>query len=183
MQASDNLLLSFQIFSLCAKMSRGKCDLFEGQISDGRCGMERRRAEAFRVLGIPVDSDADAVVHAYRRLARVTHPDVSADPEAADRFAALAAAYRLASQAAAVAAGSASADRSGLRYEGSAYGSDPGDGGPASDWALGWGLVPGWSIPLGPTPRRRQRQDAPIVAGPVFISPARRTGHGEVRGG
>jgi hypothetical protein len=60
--------------------------------------MDKRRMEAFQVLGIPANSDQATVVHAYRRLARATHPDVSADPEAADRFATLAAAYRLASQ-------------------------------------------------------------------------------------
>lgn len=127
--------------------------------------MDRTRAEAFQVLGIPVDSDADAVLHAFRRLARVTHPDVSADPQAGDRFASLAAAYRFASQAAAGAGSSASADRSGLR-----------------------GSVPSRPMSWGSTPRRRRPHDAPIVAGPVFISPARRTGdeqagQGEVRGG
>ncbi|MCW2764469.1 MAG: dnaJ [Nocardioides sp.] len=144
--------------------------------------MDRRQAKAFQVLGIPADSDADAVVTAYRRLARVTHPDVSADPGAGDRFASLAAAYRLASQAAAVAGSSASADRSGLRCNGSAQGSGPADGERASDWAGGRGSVPDWSMRLGPIPRRRQPKAAPIVAGPVFISPAR-TGHGEVRDG
>ena len=146
--------------------------------------MDKRRADAFQVLGIPADSDTDAVAHAYRRLARVTHPDVSADPAAADRFATLAAAYRLATQAAEVAGGSASADRSGLRYDGSAYRNEHAAGGPTSDWALEWwGSVPDWSMRLGPTPRRRHRQGAPIVAGPAFISPIRHTGHGEVRDG
>jgi hypothetical protein len=145
--------------------------------------MDRRRTEAFQVLGVPADSDAEAVAHAYRRLARLTHPDVSADPEAAARFATLAAAYRLASQAAAVAGGSGSTERSGLRYQGSASGREPGCGDPTSDSARGWGPVPGWSMPLGPTPRHRPRQGAPIVAGPVFISPAGSPGHGEVRDG
>ena len=57
--------------------------------------MDKARVEAFRALGIPADSDRDAVAHAYRRLARATHPDVSSDPGAADRFATIAAAYRL----------------------------------------------------------------------------------------
>ena len=60
--------------------------------------MDRRRVEAFGVLGIPADSDRDAVVHAYRSLARATHPDVSDDPDAADRFATVAAAYQLVSK-------------------------------------------------------------------------------------
>lgn len=60
--------------------------------------MDSRRVQAFGILGIPPDSDQAAVAHAYRRLARATHPDVSEDPEAAHRFAAVAAAYRLASE-------------------------------------------------------------------------------------
>ena len=54
--------------------------------------------EAFHMLGVPLDSDREALGHAYRRLARATHPDVSADPEAEQRFAALTDAYRLACQ-------------------------------------------------------------------------------------
>jgi hypothetical protein len=46
---------------------------------------------------VPVGSDAATVVRAYRRLARTTHPDVSSEPDAAGRFAALAAAFAVAS--------------------------------------------------------------------------------------
>ncbi|WP_425464396.1 J domain-containing protein [Nocardioides guangzhouensis] len=60
--------------------------------------MDDRRLEAFRLLGIPAGSDRATVAHAYRRLARETHPDVSTDPLAMDRFVALADAYRVASQ-------------------------------------------------------------------------------------
>ncbi len=59
--------------------------------------MKRQLEEALEVLGIPADSDRERVTNAYRRLARVTHPDVSADPDAAERFAILTAAYRLVS--------------------------------------------------------------------------------------
>lgn len=59
--------------------------------------MERQLEEALKVLGIPADSDRERVTNAYRRLARATHPDVSPDPDAAERFALLTAAYRLAS--------------------------------------------------------------------------------------
>jgi len=59
--------------------------------------MVQRLEEAYRVLGVPADSDLEHVAEAYRRLARATHPDVNADPDAAARFAALAAAYRLVS--------------------------------------------------------------------------------------
>src|SRR4051794_17893147 len=51
--------------------------------------------EAFRLLGVAADSDAATVAHAYRRLARATHPDLSPDPDAGRRFATLTAAYRL----------------------------------------------------------------------------------------
>jgi len=61
--------------------------------------MERRRIEAFRLLGISPDSDRTAVLRAYRRLAHDTHPDVSEHPEAAARFVALVEAYRVASEA------------------------------------------------------------------------------------
>ena len=56
--------------------------------------MSRSVEEAMRVLGV-ADSDPETVAHAYRRLARETHPDASPDPDAADRFATVAAAYRL----------------------------------------------------------------------------------------
>ena len=58
--------------------------------------MDRRAIEAFQLLGIPRDSDRSAIAHAYRRLARAIHPDVSADANAAERFANLAEAYRIA---------------------------------------------------------------------------------------
>lgn len=144
--------------------------------------MDRRRAAAFEVLGIPADSEVNAVVRAYRRLARVTHPDVSTDPEAGHRFACLAAAYKVAAQTAAVVGGPASMARSGVRHRDGDV-SEHADGGPTSGGDRGWRSVPTWWISWGPTPRHGPRQDAPIVAGPVFIGPARRPGHGEVRGG
>jgi hypothetical protein len=59
--------------------------------------MDRQLDEALRVLGIPVGSDRETVTSAYRRLARATHPDVSPNPDAAERFATVTAAYRLVS--------------------------------------------------------------------------------------
>ena len=112
--------------------------------------MDKGRADALKVLGLPADSDADAVAHAYRRLARMTHPDVSADPQAADRFATLAAAYRVASRASAVVGRSASTGK--------------------------WGLADGGPSFRDGTPRGRPHQQAPIVAGPVFVSPTRHAG-------
>jgi len=61
--------------------------------------MNRRAVEAFQLLGIPRDSDRDTIAHAYRRLARTVHPDLSADADAAERFADLAEAYRIATAA------------------------------------------------------------------------------------
>jgi hypothetical protein len=58
--------------------------------------MDIGAVEAFRLLGIPRDSDHDAIAHAYRRLARSVHPDVSMDADAAQQFASLAEAYRIA---------------------------------------------------------------------------------------
>lgn len=51
------------------------------------------RAE-LAVLGLAVDADRDAVIRAYRRLAKECHPDLSAAPDAAARFDAVTAAYR-----------------------------------------------------------------------------------------
>jgi hypothetical protein len=49
---------------------------------------------ALGVLGLAEDADRDTVIHAYRRLARESHPDLSDAPDAATRFDAVTAAYR-----------------------------------------------------------------------------------------
>ena len=46
------------------------------------------------VLGLAADADRDAVIHAYRRLAKESHPDLTAAQDAAARFDAVTAAYR-----------------------------------------------------------------------------------------
>jgi hypothetical protein len=51
--------------------------------------------EARALLGVAADSTPAAVTHAYRQLARTTHPDVSLAPDAAERFAAVSAAYEV----------------------------------------------------------------------------------------
>lgn len=56
--------------------------------------------EARAVLGVPGSATRAQVMTAFRRLARVAHPDVNQVPDAASRFAALVAAYRVALQAA-----------------------------------------------------------------------------------
>ncbi len=47
----------------------------------------------YEVLGVPRDATADDIKHAYRRLARKFHPDVSRDPQAETRFKELGEAY------------------------------------------------------------------------------------------
>jgi curved DNA-binding protein len=40
----------------------------------------------YKILGVPRDASADDIKHAYRRLARKYHPDVSKEPDAEARF-------------------------------------------------------------------------------------------------
>ena len=40
----------------------------------------------YEVLGVPRTADDGAITHAYRRLARELHPDVSTEPDAEERF-------------------------------------------------------------------------------------------------
>ena len=47
----------------------------------------------YEVLGIARTADGDTIRHAYRRLARELHPDVSAEPKAEERFRELTGAY------------------------------------------------------------------------------------------
>jgi curved DNA-binding protein len=49
---------------------------------------------ALAVLGLEPGADRDAATEAYRRLAKAHHPDVSPDADAAEQFAAIAAAYQ-----------------------------------------------------------------------------------------
>jgi len=50
-------------------------------------GIQRVNQEALRTLGLNVNAGPDEVRQAYRRMARLTHPDVNPDaPGAADRF-------------------------------------------------------------------------------------------------
>ena len=122
---------------------------------------------AFRLLGIPTGSDREVVVRAYRRLARTTHPDVSADPEASERFATLTAAYRLASKISGRDADPAPAVRPGRNTRAAGDGDDLGSDGATP----GWGSHAAWPMPtvLGVAPRSWQRP--PIIAGPVHVRP------------
>jgi len=109
-------------------------------------------------------------VHAYRRLARVTHPDVSADPEAADRFATLTAAYRLVSQPPApgpdpaCAVGPARHPRASARTR-----EDLVDHWPGPPWPV----LGEWPMLRSPDAAARPWQRPPIIAGPVVVSPPR----------
>lgn len=58
------------------------------------------RAAALAVLGLPTGANRSQITHAYRRLARATHPDLCSDPGAGAQFAAVYAAYRQAIDAA-----------------------------------------------------------------------------------
>lgn len=142
--------------------------------------MDKNRVEAFRVLGIPADSDQDAVAHAYRSLARTTHPDVSADPGAADRFATIAAAYRLLSAAPRTTSISVRVAAPKPEDNGWAGGSVNVGDGRAWDWLI----RRSWAAPMSWQHDGRRRESAPIVAGPAWVSPS--THHDaetEVRGG
>lgn len=131
--------------------------------------MDSRRVEAFGVLGIPADSDQDAVAHAYRRLARATHPDVSDDPDAADRFAAVAAAYQLVSEGPRTtsipvyirepAPGDDGWTRASVRVEGGS--------------SMGGRVHGGWATPRSTILGGRRDQRAPIVAGLAWVDPPR----------
>lgn len=104
--------------------------------------MDRRAIEAFQLLGIPQDSDRNAIAHAYRRLARATHPDVSADADASERFVNLTQAYRIATSA--------------PEHQTTAA---------TKDVDAGAGV----EVPVR---RAWSTQEAPIVAGPVRVRPS-----------
>jgi curved DNA-binding protein CbpA len=124
--------------------------------------MDRQLDEALKVLGIPAGSDRDTVNNAYRRLARVTHPDISSEPDAAERFATVAAAYRLVSASNRPAAHPRSVPASGSSESAPHRPAPP----PPSVDNLR-DLVGDWTTAsYGNRP--------PIVAGPVVIRPARR---------
>lgn len=128
--------------------------------------MDSRRSAAFRLLGIPADSDREAVAQAYHRLARLTHPDVSADPEAAQLFTALTAAYRLACEVPQPEAETAPSERPPAPTRSETL-ADP----VAADWIWSSGVA----AQMWPRP--------PIVAGPVRIRPSTRAAGGEGRDG
>ncbi len=139
--------------------------------------MDSTRAEAFGVLGIPVDSDPSAVVHAYRRLARATHPDISNDPDAADRFAAVAAAYQLVTQIPRPTSIPVRIHPSAPGDEGRSQASVRVPSGSALSDPMHLGQATPWSTVLSAWIGGR----VPIVAGPARVDPPRRPArHGGV---
>lgn len=140
--------------------------------------MDRSRVEAFQVLGIPADSDQAVVARAYRRLARVTHPDVSHDPDAADRFATIAAAYQLASHDPPVTSVPARSHESGS-------GGGRARNRPPIEDPVAWGgpVAGSWTTPVMTLLGEHRMRHAPIVAGPARVTPLPRRAGPEVRGG
>jgi hypothetical protein len=61
----------------------------------GRRPSDSSVRDARQLLGVPADAGRSQLAHAYRSQARRLHPDVSPEPDAAQRFLALEAAYRL----------------------------------------------------------------------------------------
>jgi molecular chaperone DnaJ len=56
------------------------------------------KRDYYEVLGVPKTADGEQIRRAFRRLARELHPDVSASPEADERFREVSAAYNVLSQ-------------------------------------------------------------------------------------
>jgi molecular chaperone DnaJ len=75
--------------------------------------------DCYEVLGVPRAADGEAIRRAFRRLARELHPDVSALPEAGERFRELSAAYTVLSNPIA----RSLYDRFGYRGRGNGFGS------------------------------------------------------------
>jgi hypothetical protein len=115
------------------------------------------RAEAFALLGLPMTASPAEVTGAYRRLAKLSHPDATgrSDDEAGQSFAALTDAYRAAADP---------VRRSPARPPGSRTPPTP----PSVD-------PPAWQRPqtLRQEPSPLPSAPPPIVAGPVTIRPYR----------
>lgn len=107
-------------------------------------------AASLALLRLTHGASATDVAAAYRRLARKTHPDRSAEPDAAERFAALNAAYRRAMCVAA--------------HE-SSTAADPAPAPPVT-------TPPVTGPPVSRPPQRRY--PVQFAAGPVYFTPAPR---------
>jgi hypothetical protein len=141
--------------------------------------MSRAVHEALELLGVTASSDPASVVRAYRRLARANHPDVSTEPDAAQRFARITEAYRLVRDQAQVdTADDPHVDeRTASPTEDFRRPSSPGvrrhhapDPRLPFDEDVATSEVPAWlwSTPFGSV---RHPGRPPIVAGPVMVTP------------
>src|ERR671934_2862540 len=59
--------------------------------------MATTERDYYELLGVPRDADEAQIKKAFRNLARKHHPDVSADPDAEERFKEIAEAYEVSS--------------------------------------------------------------------------------------
>ena len=57
--------------------------------------MATAERDYYEVLGVARDAGDDEIKRAFRRLARELHPDVSSEPDAAERFKQVAQAYEV----------------------------------------------------------------------------------------
>ena len=116
--------------------------------------------QAQDLLGVAADSDPATLAHAYRRLALANHPDVSAAPDAAHRFATITAAYHLLR------------DRPEVPR--------PGNSPTRQEFIAGRGVATLRSTAMGgPQWWVGSVAGSPIVAGPVTVDPARPTTVGD----
>lgn len=86
-----------QKIPLFLRSARGSASSCEARLRDVRIGMA---SDAYEVLGVARESDAETIKRAYKKLARELHPDRAPnEPEAVARFKAVNAAYAILSDA------------------------------------------------------------------------------------
>jgi curved DNA-binding protein CbpA len=121
------------------------------------------RTAALALLGLPETATEAQIVHAYRRLVRATHPDVTGrtDPQAAREFAAIHNAYQRLTQR----AENQVENQIGDPVEGSVGSSRQGLGDESAAAPEASRRPPMDVRAFGPRP--------PLVAGPVVVTPLR----------
>jgi hypothetical protein len=125
---------------------------------------DRRTAlvAARHLLGVSPHAHAGQVTRAYRLQARRLHPDVNPDADAAIRFQALQAAYRISLQAA--------RELARDRAEPPRPPTPPDDGTPPAASGASTGVVPAGPVDVRPQSRNAARW---LIAGPVHVGPSR----------
>ena len=130
------------------------------------------RRDALGVLGLPATASAADITSAFRRLAKLCHPDATGrtDASAGQRFAAVVEAYRLLAPAIESPDASGSPDSSGSPVSGAAA---PPPGQPAEHPAQQRPpQQPPQRPPTHPDPSSTVRGSRPpIIAGPVVVRP------------